>query len=62
MASGVLVRGNTARARDAESSEKGYRVWKPVEFQAWIGHGWHRRPRPRQICQPRGAEASWAHS
>eukprot|EP00959_Pyramimonas_sp_CCMP1952_P434539 9098901-Pyramimonas_sp.AAC.1 len=36
------------------------RVWKPVESQSWIGHGYHRHP--SHIRNPPGSESSWAHS
>ena len=47
-------------ALDKETLGKESGVWKPVELQLWIGHGYRRRP--HQTRNPPGSEASWARS
>ena len=50
----------TVEALDKETLDKEPRVWKPVELQLRIGHGYRRRP--HQVRNPPGSEASRAHS
>eukprot|EP00959_Pyramimonas_sp_CCMP1952_P158492 3314987-Pyramimonas_sp.AAC.1 len=45
---------------DKETFDQESRVWKPVEGQLWIGHGYHRRL--HLIRNPPGSEAPGARS